>query len=92
MPYKVYKVERKTSNDYWYEVMLSPFLRVMDAGAYIKAYEQYYPEEDRCYRVLDECVDKDVYRRIERDNERMLNSISQITRRRNIHRGTKPKL
>lgn len=82
MSRKVYRVERKTASGYWYEVMLSPFLRVMDAGAYIDAYEQYYPEEDRCYRVLDEYVDKDVYQRIKRDNERVLNSLTQIIRKR----------
>lgn len=92
MSRKVYRVERRTASGYWYEVMLSPFLRVMDAGAYIDAYEQYYPEEDQAYRVLDEYVDKDIYRRVRRDNKRMLDSISQITRRRNIYRRTKSKL
>lgn len=63
---KVYKVERRTSNGYWYEVMLSPFLRVRDAGDYIEKYKHYYPVEEQVYRVLDaEVVGKD-YTRLKR--------------------------
>lgn len=64
MGYKVYKVQRKTSNDYWYDVMLSPFLRVGDAGRYIAKYGKSYPEEQRVYRVLDDEVDGSVYKRL----------------------------
>lgn len=78
---KVYKVERRTTNGYWYEAMLSPFLRVMDAGKYIDSYGQYYPEEDRVYRVLDEVVDASTYRRIKRDSGRVLNSLPKVTSR-----------
>jgi len=66
MAYKVYKLERKTSNRYWYEVMLSPFLRVRAAGDHISKYEQYYPQEEAMYRVLDAEVDGVVYRRLKR--------------------------
>lgn len=61
---KVFKVERKTSSGYWYEVMLSPFLLVRDAGKYIDKYKQYYPPEDQSFRVLDHEVDRQTYRRL----------------------------
>jgi hypothetical protein len=64
MGYKVYKVQRKTSNDYWYDVMLSPFLRVGDAGKYIKKYGEGYPDDQRVYRVLDDEVDGKNYSRL----------------------------
>jgi hypothetical protein len=65
--YKVYKVERKiASTGYWYEVMLSPFLRVRDAGDYIDYYKQFYPKEEQDYRVLDHYVDSQTHYRIKR--------------------------
>jgi len=74
MAYKVYKVERQIhSTGFWYEVMLSPFLRVMDAGNYISKYEKFYPEEERKYRVLDHKVDGVEYRRIKLFFGRMSN-------------------
>ena len=66
MAYKVYKLERRTTNGYWYEVMLSPFLRVRDAGDHISKYEQYYPQEEAVYRVLDTKVDGVEYSRLKR--------------------------
>jgi hypothetical protein len=78
---KVYKVERRTTNGYWYEVMLSPFLRVRDAGQYIDSYGQYYPEEERVYRVLDQHVEGNVYSRIKRDADRVLNTLPKAPRR-----------
>lgn len=77
---KVYKVERRTSNGYWYEVMLSPFLRVGDAGKYIDSYGQYYPEEERVYRVLDQVVDRATFSRIKRNAQRVLDSLPKVTR------------
>jgi len=67
MGYKVYKVERLiASTNCWCEVMLSPFLRVMDAGTYIDKYKKYYPIEDQNYRVLDHYVDGKDYSRLKR--------------------------
>lgn len=63
---KVYKVERRTTNGYWYEVMLSPFLRVRDAGAYIEKYKHYYPINEQVYRVIDAEVTGSDYSRLKR--------------------------
>ena len=48
----VFKVERTTGPG-WYEVMLSPFKTLLDATAYIEKYKQYYPVEDRIYRITE---------------------------------------
>lgn len=65
MALKVYKVERKMQGtDHWYEVMLSPFLTVRGAGAYINDYKKYYPPGDQQYRVLDAIVDNNIYKRL----------------------------
>jgi hypothetical protein len=75
MAYKVYKVERQiSSTKYWYEVMLSPFLRVMDAGNHIEKYKQYYPPEDQNFRVLDHYVNSEEYHRIKRFFNRLSNN------------------
>jgi hypothetical protein len=60
----VYKVERKTSTGNWYEVMLSPFLRVRDAGKYIDKYSNCYPTGDNDYRVIDATVDSSHFKRL----------------------------
>ncbi len=70
---KVYKVERCTTNDHWYEVMLSPFLTVGAAGRYIDEYEKYYPKEDQKYRVLDQQVNGKDYSRLKRFFNRVPN-------------------
>jgi len=49
---KMYKVERTTGKG-WYEVMLSPFETLSEANKYIKKYKQYYPIEDRVYKITD---------------------------------------
>lgn len=75
MAYKVYKVERQiASTGSWYETMLSPFLRVMDAGKYISKYKNYYPEEEQKFRVLDQYVTSKDYHRIKRLFGRMSDS------------------
>jgi len=49
----MYKVERICSKDpvCYYEVMLSPFETLSDVTEYIAKYKQYYPEEDRVYKI-----------------------------------------
>ena len=75
MAYTVYKVERKiASTGYWYEVMLSPFLRVNDAGKYISKYSKCYPENEAVYRVLDHEVSPTEYHCIKRLFARMSNT------------------
>jgi hypothetical protein len=49
---KMYKVERTTGKG-WYEVMLSPFETLSEATKYIEKYKQYYPIEDRVYKITD---------------------------------------
>lgn len=54
---KKFKVQRKTSNGHWYEVMLSPFNSVKECKAYIEKYGQYYPPREKIYRIIEETVD-----------------------------------
>ena len=48
----MFKVERSTGPG-WYEVMLSPFKTLIDATTYIEKYKQYYPVEDRVYKITE---------------------------------------
>ena len=48
----MFKVERTTGVG-WYEVMLSPFKTIQEAMSYIEKYKQYYPVEDRVYKVTE---------------------------------------
>ena len=48
----MFKVERSTGPG-WYEVMLSPFKTLLDATTYIEKYKQYYPIEDRVYKITE---------------------------------------
>ena len=48
----MFKVERTTGIG-WYEVMLSPFKTLLDATVYIEKYKQYYPAEDRVYKITE---------------------------------------
>jgi hypothetical protein len=48
----MFKVERTTGLG-WYEVMLSPFKTLLDATVYIEKYKQYYPAEDRVYKITE---------------------------------------
>ena len=48
----MFKVERTTGPG-WYEVMLSPFKTLLDATTYIEKYKQYYPVEDRVYKITE---------------------------------------
>lgn len=49
----MYQVQRRTSANYWYDVMLSPFKTLKEVKEYLNKYQQYYPNsEDRCYRVF----------------------------------------
>jgi hypothetical protein len=52
---KQYKVERKPNDPRatWYEVMLSPFSSLKDVHQYIEKYQQYYPVEERNYRITE---------------------------------------
>lgn len=75
MGYTVYRLERKiASTGYWYETMLSPFLRVNDAGKHIKEYEKYYPKDEAVFRVLDQKVTASEYHTIKRRFDRMSNA------------------
>lgn len=49
----MFKVERKPARPeaLFYEVMLSPFNTIQEAAAYIDKYKQYYPVEDRVYKI-----------------------------------------
>lgn len=47
----MYQVERKMANGGWYEVMLSPFKTLQEVDEYLKKYINFYPEEDKTYRV-----------------------------------------
>ena len=51
----MFKVERKPSRPeaVWYEVMLSPFKTLTDAATYIEKYKQYYPVEERVYKITE---------------------------------------
>lgn len=51
----MFKVERKPAQPeaVWYEVMLSPFKTLQDATNYIEKYKQYYPVEDRIYKITE---------------------------------------
>lgn len=51
----MFKVERKPAQPeaVWYEVMLSPFKTLIEAANYIEKYKQYYPVEDRVYKITE---------------------------------------
>jgi hypothetical protein len=51
----MFKVERKPASPeaVYYEVMLSPFKTLSDVAAYIEKYKQYYPVEDRVYKITE---------------------------------------
>ena len=51
----MFQVERITSKDpvCFYEVMLSPFKTLQEATNYIEKYKQYYPLEDRVYKITE---------------------------------------
>ena len=51
----MFKVERKPAQPeaVWYEVMLSPFKTLSEATKYIEKYKQYYPVEDRIYKITE---------------------------------------
>jgi hypothetical protein len=51
---KKFKVQRRTSNGHWYDVMLSPFSSTQECNQYIEKYKQYYPIQERIYRVIEE--------------------------------------
>ena len=48
----MFHVERKMSDGDWYEVMLSPFKTLNDVYKYLNKYIQFYPEEDRVYKII----------------------------------------
>jgi len=54
---KKFKVQRRTASGHWYDVMLSPFNNIKECNNYIKKYKEYYPIEDRVYRIIEESVD-----------------------------------
>jgi hypothetical protein len=54
---KKFKVQRRTSNGHWYDVMLSPFSSTQECNYYIEKYKQYYPVQERIYRIIEESVD-----------------------------------
>ena len=49
----IHKVERKPAEPkaIWYEVMLSPFKTEQEALDNINKYKQYYPSNERLYRI-----------------------------------------
>jgi hypothetical protein len=48
----MYQVERQTTNNYWYEVMLSPFKTLQEVKDYLNNYHKYYSDpRDKQYRV-----------------------------------------
>lgn len=51
----MYKVERMSSKtpESFYEVMLSPFKTLEETLEYINKYKQYYPIEDRIYKITE---------------------------------------
>lgn len=51
----MYKVERISSKEpeFFYEVMLSPFQTLEETLTYINKYKQYYPLEDRVYKITE---------------------------------------
>jgi len=51
----MFKVERKPARPeaVYYEVMLSPFKTLSDVATYIEKYKQYYPVEDRVYKITE---------------------------------------
>jgi hypothetical protein len=51
---KKFKVQRRTGNGYWYEVMLSPFNSSKECNEYIEKYKHYYPLKDQIYRIIEE--------------------------------------
>lgn len=54
---KKFKVQRRTSNGHWYDVMLSPFSSLKECNGYIEKYGQYYPPQQRVYRIIEDSVD-----------------------------------
>ena len=49
-----FRVERQIlTSKSWYEVMLSPFETLEECNKYIEKYKQYYPIEDRNYRITE---------------------------------------
>ncbi len=47
----MFKIERRSPETKWYEVMLSPFKSMSEALNYIEQYSKYYPDEDKNYRI-----------------------------------------
>ena len=47
----MFKIERRSPETKWYEVMLSPFKSMPEALSYIEQYSKYYPDEDKNYRI-----------------------------------------
>jgi hypothetical protein len=48
----MFKIERKIANNFWYEVMLSPFKNLEEVKKYLNKYSKFYPEQqDRNYRI-----------------------------------------
>ena len=47
----MFKIERRSPETKWYEVMLSPFESMSEALKYIERYSKYYPDEDKNYRI-----------------------------------------
>ena len=52
---KKYKVERKPEHPkaVYYEVMLSPFNTLKEVESYIEKYQNFYPIEERNYRITE---------------------------------------
>ena len=52
---KKYKVERKPARTdaVYYEVMLSPFNSLNEVRQYVEKYQQYYPTEERNYKITE---------------------------------------
>jgi hypothetical protein len=53
----MFKVERKSPETQWYEVMLSPFKDFAEVLNYIEQYSKYYPDEDKNYRITSIALD-----------------------------------
>ena len=47
----MFKIERRSPETQWYEVMLSPFKDFAEVLNYIEQYSKYYPDEDKNYRI-----------------------------------------
>lgn len=54
---KKFKVQRRIGGGHWYDVMLSPFNTTKECNSYIEKYKQYYPVNERIYRIIEEPVD-----------------------------------